>query len=82
MVATFPRYRGRSVGTELLGQVEQLARQAGCSIVSIEVFEQNEGALRLYRRLGYRVVERRPVIPHNSHPYDGEILLLTRVIEL
>lgn len=80
MLATFPQFRGRSVGTQLMNLVDALARKAGCDQSSIEVFEQNEGALRLYLRLGYRVKDRRPVIPHNCHPYDGEILLLTRPV--
>ncbi|MDD3449241.1 MAG: GNAT family N-acetyltransferase [Gammaproteobacteria bacterium] len=80
MIAAYPGYRGRGVGTGLLGGVDRLARAAGCSLASIEVFEQNQGALRLYERLGYRVVERRAVVPHPCHPYAGDIVLLTRAV--
>ncbi len=58
----------------------ELAQAAGCSLASIEVFEQNQGALRLYERLGYRVVERRAVVPHPCHPYTGDLVLLTRAV--
>lgn len=78
MLATFPQYRNMSIGTKLMGMVDSLASDAGCSTTSIEVFEQNEGALRLYQRLGYELAERRRVVPHECHPYDGELLLLTR----
>lgn len=78
MLATYPKYRNQAVGTKLMGVVNNLAAKAGCTIISVEVFEQNEGALRLYQRLGYSVVERRPVIPHPCHPYEGEIVLLTK----
>lgn len=78
MLATFPRYRNMSIGTGLMGIVDRLAGDAGCSLSSLEVFEQNEGALRLYQRLGYEIVENRRVVPHECHPYDGEPLLLTR----
>lgn len=80
MIATYPGYRGRGVGTGLLGSVDRLAQAAGCSLASIEVFEQNQGALRLYERLGYRVVERRTVVPHPCHPYTGDLVLLTRAV--
>ena len=78
MLATFPEYRNMSIGTGLMKMVDKLAAKAGCTLSSIEVFDQNEDALRLYQRLGYKVFDKRPVIPHSCHPYDGHILLLTR----
>jgi len=80
MIATYPRFRNRSIGTALMGLVDGLARHAGCTLSSLEVFEENEGALRLYRRLGYTPIERRPVVPHESHPHTGDIMLLTREV--
>jgi len=81
MLATFSDYRNMSVGTKLMNRVDWLASDAGCTISSIEVFDQNEGALRLYQRLGYKIIEKRPVVPHSSHPYDGNLLLLTRSVD-
>lgn len=80
MLASYPEFRGRGVGSALMGQVDPLARDAGCHQSSIEVFEQNTGAVRLYQRLGYRIVDQRPVVPHSSHPYDTNLLLLTRLV--
>jgi len=80
MLATYPEYRNRSVGTRLMERVDALASAAGCTLSSIEVFGENTGALRLYRRLGYEIIERRPVVLHACHPYHGEILLLTRPV--
>ena len=78
MLAAYPGYRNHGVGTQLMGMVDQLALDAGCRTISVEVFEQNTGALRLYQRLGYRVVDQRDVVPHACHPYEGKILLLTK----
>lgn len=78
MLATYPKYRNRAVGTTLMAYANRLAAQAGCVRISVEVFEQNSGALRLYQRLGYSIVEKRRVIPHPCHPYTGEIVLLTK----
>lgn len=81
MIATYPEYRGQSIGTALMNTVPGSAIEAGCSLVSIEVFEQNEGALKLYQKLGYQIIERRPVIPHPCHPYTGgDVILLTRPV--
>ena len=81
MIATYPQYRNMSIGTKLMSIVDRLASDAGCSISSIEVFDQNEGALRLYQRLGYKIIEKRQVVPHTCHLYDGHILLLTHHVE-
>jgi len=78
MLATYPEYRGKGIGTQLMGIADKLAAEAGCTIISVEVFEQNRGALRLYQRLGYRIAEQRNVVIHPCHPYDGSIFLLTK----
>ena len=49
-----PELRGRGIGTELSEAAEQMARVRGHRQISISASTANEGALRLYRRLGYR----------------------------
>jgi len=49
--------RGEGLGTAALRGVEQLAREHGLAGVALSVFAHNEGAIRLYERLGYEVVE-------------------------
>jgi GNAT superfamily N-acetyltransferase len=46
--------RGRGIGTELSEAAEQMARSGGHRQISISASVANQGALRLYRRLGYR----------------------------
>jgi ribosomal protein S18 acetylase RimI-like enzyme len=46
--------RGRGIGTELSQAAERLAAERGHYLISISASVSNEGALRLYRRLGYR----------------------------
>ncbi|MGD8568876.1 MAG: GNAT family N-acetyltransferase [Gammaproteobacteria bacterium] len=78
MLSAYPEFRNRGIGTALMSIVDKLAIEAGCDTISVEVFEQNEGALRLYQRLGYNIVEHREVIPHPCHPYQGKIFLMTK----
>jgi ribosomal protein S18 acetylase RimI-like enzyme len=82
MLACFPRYRGLGIGSALMGLVDDQARQQGCNLASIQVFSENKGAVRLYQRLGYALLDKRPVIPHACHPYTcGDVLLLTRPVD-
>jgi len=48
-----PGHRGRGLGTRLLFRALQGFRQAGLDRVYLEVTAQNDGAVRLYRRLGF-----------------------------
>jgi ribosomal protein S18 acetylase RimI-like enzyme len=76
-MALFPEYRGRGLGTGLLEIVRELAREADCTELSLIVFEQNEAAVRLYQRHGYKVADRRAVVPHPLIHYTGDALLMT-----
>lgn len=80
MLATYAKFRGRGVGTALMGLVDTLARESGCALSSIEVFEQNATALRLYQGVGYEEAARRRVVPHESHAMSGDVILLTRSV--
>ncbi len=81
MIAVFPDYRNMGIGSKLMYLANQLAKKSGCDTLSIELFEQNEGALRLYQRQGFEIIESRPVVPHSCYPYDTNVLLLTRSVE-
>lgn len=78
MLATYPGYRNRGVASALMGITDALAASAGCTLLSIEVFEQNQAAMRLYRKLGFSIAATRAVVPHPCHPYTGELVLLTK----
>ena len=52
-VGITPDHRGRGLGTRLLFQALDGFRQAGLSRAYLEVTAQNDGAIRLYRRLGF-----------------------------
>ena len=55
-IGVLPEFQGRSYGTQLMAFAETKAREAGLSKCSLSVDEHNEGALRLYERLGYKIV--------------------------
>lgn len=76
-VALYPNHRNQGLGTQLLSAAMAQAREQGLPKLSLICFERNEAAMRLYRRLGYRMVDRRAVVPHPTLHYgDGDAVLL------
>jgi ribosomal-protein-alanine N-acetyltransferase len=54
-LAVAPSWRRRGVGARLLGECLRLCRDTGASLVALELDADNEPALRLYHRFGFRV---------------------------
>ena len=75
-VALFPDYRGRGLGTQFLDIARRQAREHGFERLSLVVFEENIGALRLYQRLGFEETKRAPIIPHPLIRATGDALLM------
>jgi len=53
-----PAMRNRGLGTAIMSFIERDLVQRGFKEITLNVAEDNEGAMRLYRRLGYTVVEK------------------------
>jgi ribosomal protein S18 acetylase RimI-like enzyme len=75
-LALLPSFRGRGVGTKMLSIAREQAQGRGFGTLSLLVFEQNEGALRLYERNGFEVAGRAPVAAHELIHHTGDILLM------
>jgi GNAT superfamily N-acetyltransferase len=56
-VGIVPAHRNRGLGSILLMHALQGFRKAGLTRVYLEVTAQNEGAIRLYRRIGFVTVK-------------------------
>ena len=54
-ISVAPAWRGRGVGTALLIAAEDWGRERGATRMVLDLAAANEGALRLYERLGYEV---------------------------
>jgi ribosomal protein S18 acetylase RimI-like enzyme len=77
-LAVREEHRGNGIGSKLLYKSRQRALAAHTARITVEVFEQNEGALRLYQRHGFRILDRCAVVRHACHPYSGELLLMVQ----
>jgi GNAT superfamily N-acetyltransferase len=54
-----PRHRGRGLGTAALVELGKLARRMKIKALHLEAMPGNDGAARLYQRLGYKLSNRR-----------------------
>ncbi len=54
VLAVVPSSRGMGIGTALMQKAEEKAESEGKRTMSLGVIAENEGAIRLYERLGYK----------------------------
>ena len=81
-VAMLPEHRGKGIGSLLLAAAETRARTLGLPRLSLICFDANTAAMRLYQRLGFRAVDRRPLVPHQILKYrSGDAVLMVRVLD-
>jgi ribosomal protein S18 acetylase RimI-like enzyme len=52
-LAVVPEWRGKGVGWSLLSAAESRALERGCCKLTLEVQDDNEPALALYKRFGF-----------------------------
>ena len=79
-VAVLPEYRGLGIGTELMQLAEQQAKIRKFNTLSLVVFEENEGAVRLYEKLGYKEIQREKIVPDPLIHYTGDAVLMIKVL--
>jgi ribosomal-protein-alanine N-acetyltransferase len=72
-LAVRPELRGRGIGTALLHHVIAEAATLGARRATLEVRASNEGARRLYERLGFYVAGTRK--NYYSHPVEDALIL-------
>ena len=59
-IAVAPAFRGQGMGKRLLDDLVAQSRARGCDEIRLEVREDNEAAIRLYRDYGFVFREQRP----------------------
>ena len=72
-LAMRPQFRGQGIGTALLHHVLAEAKQLGARRATLEVRASNEGARRLYDRLGFYVAGTRR--NYYSNPVEDALIL-------
>jgi ribosomal protein S18 acetylase RimI-like enzyme len=80
VLATFPEFRGQSIGTKLLEVAETRGQEEGVSAMSVIVGSWNEGAARLYARCGYAHVANEPAHLPPGFPHQGDWVLMIKSV--
>lgn len=75
-IAVLPPYRGQGLGSRMMLAMRERARAVGLARLSLIAFAANAASIRLYEGLGYRIVDRRPIVPHPLIQYDGDAVLM------
>jgi ribosomal protein S18 acetylase RimI-like enzyme len=78
VIAAYPEFRGRGVGSRLLDRAEQAALDADRPAVSLIVADANVAARRLYEKRGYRETARRPMIKEQWQSDAREWVLMVK----
>jgi ribosomal protein S18 acetylase RimI-like enzyme len=77
-VATFPEARGLGIGSQLMEWAQNRASTLGLRGTSLIVSDANRGACRLYVRLGYVEIARRPMVKEQWRNAGDDWVLMTK----
>ncbi|MBT6884572.1 MAG: GNAT family N-acetyltransferase, partial [Rhodospirillaceae bacterium] len=77
-IACYPEYRGQGIGSLLIQSFGVYYMNDNMAEYSLITFEENDASVRLYQRLGFEIVARRPIVPHDLIQYKGDALLMVR----
>jgi ribosomal protein S18 acetylase RimI-like enzyme len=80
VLAAYPEQRGRGLGSRLLALSEEIARDQGLSATSLIVASANQGARRLYERLGYAETARRAIVKDGWECDSADWVLMIRAL--
>jgi len=81
VLAALPEHRGKGLGSLLLADAERRAHEVGARSLSLIVASENPDAMRLYERVGYRTLARRPVVGFPGF-HGGDWVLMTKPVEV
>ena len=78
-VAVHEHYRGMGLGSRLLRECLNRAREAGLTYAVLDVRDSNTVAQKLYRKLGFRVFGRRA--GYYTNPREDALVMGLRLID-
>ena len=78
VLATYPQFRGKGLGSALLAKAEAVTRGFGRTTISLIAEDTHQEALRLYRAKGFTEVARRPVVKDDWPVAASEWILFTK----
>ena len=49
------KYRGKGIGTKILESIKEIAKTKGCTDLYLTVNQENENAIKVYEKFGFKV---------------------------
>lgn len=78
VLATFPEFRGRGIGSKLLEVADSIGRQSAARAMSVIVGSWNDGAMRLYERTGYAPAASEDAVLPEDFAHQGDWVLMIK----
>lgn len=78
VLAVYPEFRGRGIGTKLLAEADARGYAAASRGMAIIVASENLTAWQLYERAGYREKASLPLVGYPGYNRGGDWILLTK----
>lgn len=73
-VAVYPEYRSLGLGTKLLSAMEEEIKTVGKDRMVLHADVRNQGAIKLYERLGYKIESRVPPLKIRKERFEYFIM--------
>jgi ribosomal protein S18 acetylase RimI-like enzyme len=77
VLAVYPEFRGKGIGSTLLSLGLRHAAESGFAECSLHVFAENVTAVALYEKHGFEVAGRHDILQHPLLHFSGDTLLMT-----
>lgn len=79
-VALAKEFWGLGVGGVLMRESIEIGREMGLHHIELEVFEPNERAIGLYKKVGFETVGKRPYFAKNKDGSFMDLLIMQRLL--
>lgn len=78
-LAIYPDFQGKGIGSQLLDHAMSMAREQEFQNICLLAYEENFGAVRLYKRKGFRITHKEAIPDTPYMPFEGHVLLLEKL---
>ena len=65
-LGTLPSEAGKGIGSMCMAKIEEIAKNAGCKKVVMEVYEPSQHALSFYEHKGYKAVGKKNTLKYKE----------------
>ncbi len=75
-LGVFPEFKRQGIASKLVLHARAIAKSEGFDALSLYCVEDNTGAVKLYEKHGFEIVDKRPMPKHPKIKHGGNALLM------